>query len=271
MNSRYTFFTYLLFLFFFSCTKNEVPRPSNNLQKHKVAEAVLQGTAVKMMLYSEYDSLFVGYNPLYITLTDTATKTDITNASVKFLPVMDMITTKHSCPAEQPAYDNNLKSYSGAAAFIMATMGEMKWSIECTTVVNNIIYKNIFPVTVKSTGNNIKLVSSVLNQNQEPYYIVLVHPQKSEQKTGLNDLEVAVYKKNTMMDFSAADGMSLSFLPTMPSMGHSSPNNVNPMFTQNGHYKGKVNFTMTGDWRLDFTLSGNGNTFTDHAFLNILF
>jgi hypothetical protein len=40
----------------------------------------------------------------------------------------------------------------------------------------------------------------------------------------------------------------------MPTMNHGSPNNVNPVHKGNGHYKGKVNFTMTGLWRLHFTL-----------------
>ncbi len=40
----------------------------------------------------------------------------------------------------------------------------------------------------------------------------------------------------------------------MPSMGHGSPNNVNPVHRELGHYHGSVNFTMTGDWlvELDF-------------------
>ncbi|MDZ7648356.1 MAG: FixH family protein [Cytophagales bacterium] len=41
----------------------------------------------------------------------------------------------------------------------------------------------------------------------------------------------------------------------MPSMGHGSPNNVNPTHSSKGSYKGKVNFTMTGDWRLNLNIS----------------
>ena len=74
-----------------------------------------------------------------------------------------------------------------------------------------------------------------------------------------------------MMDYPAVDGMNIMFEPTMPSMGHGSPNNVNPVFTTKGHYKGKVNFTMTGDWRLDFTISGDGSTFANHAIIDVLF
>jgi hypothetical protein len=51
---------------------------------------------------------------------------------------------------------------------------------------------------------------------------------------------------------------SIVLTPEMPSMGHGSPNNVNPTFSSNGHYTGKVNYTMTGDWRLNLSLSQSG-------------
>ena len=161
--------------------------------------------------------------------------------------------------------------YKGASAFIMATEGMMGWTIEITTTINGTTYTNTIPVTVKATPPSIKLIASVKDQNNVFHYITLVHPQRPEQKVGINDLEVAVYKRTDIMNFPAVDGMKLSFIPTMPSMGHDSPNNVNPVGIGNGHYKGKVNFSMTGDWRLDFTLSGNGSTFSDHAILDVLF
>ena len=47
--------------------------------------------------------------------------------------------------------------------------------------------------------------------------------------------------------------------PTMPSMGHGSPNNENPSHLEKGHYMGKVNFSMSGDWKLDLSISGSEN------------
>lgn len=41
-------------------------------------------------------------------------------------------------------------------------------------------------------------------------------------------------------------------------MGHGSPNNVNPTNSGKGHYKGKVNFTMAGDWRINLDIYKNG-------------
>jgi hypothetical protein len=48
--------------------------------------------------------------------------------------------------------------------------------------------------------------------------------------------------------------MQFEVEPWMVSMDHGSPNNVAPVHMQNGHYKGTVNFTMTGDWRVRLTM-----------------
>ncbi|MDT4842046.1 hypothetical protein FQZ97_759270 [compost metagenome] len=75
-----------------------------------------------------------------------------------------------------------------------------------------------------------------------------------------------------MMNFPAQDNLTIEMTPEMPSMGHGSPNNISPVSTGNGHYKGKVNYTMTGDWRLHLKVSdANGTVLLQDAFIDILF
>jgi hypothetical protein len=57
----------------------------------------------------------------------------------------------------------------------------------------------------------------------------------------------------------------------MPSMGHGSPNNVNPVHTSNGHYLGKVNFTMSGFWRVHLTIKKNGVLLSNDQYFDITF
>lgn len=54
-----------------------------------------------------------------------------------------------------------------------------------------------------------------------------------------------------MMEFPADSSLTVTLTPEMPSMDHGSPNNVDPVHVGKGHYKGKVNFTMTGLWQLN--------------------
>ncbi|MCK4749963.1 MAG: FixH family protein, partial [Bacteroidales bacterium] len=57
----------------------------------------------------------------------------------------------------------------------------------------------------------------------------------------------------------------------MPSMDHGSPNNENPVHTENGHYVGKLNFTMTGWWRVHITLKKGDDVICDDKYMDITF
>jgi hypothetical protein len=74
-----------------------------------------------------------------------------------------------------------------------------------------------------------------------------------------------------MMNFPADDSYTMEITPEMPSMGHGSPNNVNPTNTGNGHYKGKVNFTMTGEWKVNVLVKKDGVTISKNAYFIITF
>ncbi len=54
-------------------------------------------------------------------------------------------------------------------------------------------------------------------------------------------------------------------------MGHGSPNNVNPVSTGKGHYKGKVNFTMTGEWKINVIVKKDGNIISKDLYFNTTF
>lgn len=74
-----------------------------------------------------------------------------------------------------------------------------------------------------------------------------------------------------MMSFPAITDYEVEINPEMPSMGHGSPNNVNPVHTAKGHYTGKVNFTMTGLWRVHIKLKKNGSVISESAYFDITF
>jgi len=77
--------------------------------------------------------------------------------------------------------------------------------------------------------------------------------------SGTNDL------KFTVRNATATDSLwTVAFVPTMPSMGHSSPNNVQPAYSD-GIYAGTVNFTMSGDWRIYFCLERKDGSFADSS------
>jgi hypothetical protein len=55
----------------------------------------------------------------------------------------------------------------------------------------------------------------------------------------------------------------------MPSMGHGSSGNINPIHTSLGHYLGKVNFSMVGAWQIKVTLKKNAKLIDDKIIFNV--
>jgi hypothetical protein len=99
-------------------------------------------------------------------------------------------------------------------------------------------------------------VKSFVNESGDKMFVSYNFP--NGKKVGVNDFNVHIYKMVSGMEFSSDDDYSVTLEPEMPSMGHGSPNNIDPTYSDHHScYQGKVNFTMTGEWRLNLTLTND--------------
>jgi hypothetical protein len=115
-----------------------------------------------------------------------------------------------------------------------------------------------------------RLYSFLSTDGTTKVFVALVEPPKW--KTGMNDFEIVIYQKASMMDFPPLENLLVEIEPEMPTMGHGSPNNVNPVHIANGHYFGQVNFTMTGYWKVNVTVKDSqGNIMNETGFFDITF
>ncbi|MBI2417218.1 MAG: FixH family protein [Ignavibacteriales bacterium] len=213
------------------------------------------------------DSLKMGYNKIYIQIFDSATGTAASKANITLSSLMNMATMYHASPVEQADSTTKDGYFVGAVVFIMATMEPTDtW----TLTVN---FKNssngkagivTIPVSIKSSTN---ITSFVASDSSKLFttYIPIAKPQ-----VGINDIEFTIHQKASMMSFPAVNDVSVEMTPDMPTMGHGSPNNVHPTLTANGHYKGKVNFTMTGQWRITLVIKKGLVTLGTTSFTIIL-
>jgi hypothetical protein len=248
------------FLILFSSCKKENTQPEVPvITKSKLGEAITSQN-LKAILWSD-DTLATGFRKLYISLTD-ASGNVLSNANISIATSMQMPTMMHSSPSEQPIYNSLTKLYEFASVFTMAS-GTDSWTLKAT--ING--EEKLFPIYVRTAKT--KVVGSYVGSDSKKYVVTLIPLKKWE--VGLNDVEILVNKMADMMNFPPENNLSIEMTPEMPSMGHGSPNNVNPTFTSNGHYKGKVNYTMTGDWRLHFKISKGGVELVNDAFIDILF
>ena len=217
----------------------------------------------------------MGFNKVYFKVTDKSTGLSVNQATLILHPLMDMVTFVHACPFENPG--NNLNSdgyFEGIVLFSM--IGTNTWSLTADISANGKSETVLFPIgKVISTlpARKIVVIDSLSTGpgtwTITKYPISLVIPKAW--KVGNNPFEVTVHKMASMMSFPCISDLTIEITPEMPSMGHGSPNNVNPVHTANGHYLGNVNFTMTGEWRINMVIKKGNRVLSNKAFFDITF
>jgi len=256
---------YVLSMSFFACEKEGDPDNGQNMVM--IATAMTENSTYSITLYAR-DTLFEGYNKLFLSVKEAGTMEDVTEATLSLHPLMDMIDMKHAAPVENPQEIANDEGYfEGAVVFIMPSTGMMGWTlgVEVNAAGNEDSGSLIIPVVTSPEEPRKFNVISPLDDTK--YFVSLVDP--ADPGIGMNDCEITVHYKENMMSFPPAEDLTIEIEPEMPSMDHGSPNNVNPVHTGSGHYSGKINFTMTGWWRIHFVIRKGGDVITDESYLDI--
>lgn len=267
MKRYISFISILLFIGFTlnisSCKKDELA-VDPTLGLSKITEGYVIGAATKVAIYSSQSTVSSGYMKFYLMLTDSATGKTIEDAHITLNPMMDMGTMKHSCPFENPVSEMAVNQlFPCAVDFIMSSMGG-SWTLGITVHQHNTGKEGTLnvPLTVNEPVKSKIKSFTALDNSSNKFFISLLEP--IHPKVGINDIELFIARKASMMSFPADSSLSVTLTPEMPTMGHGSPNNVNPVHVGGGHYKGKVNFTMTGLWRLNLDFM-NGAAIADSA------
>jgi hypothetical protein len=256
-----------------SCKKDSSDDPSTTTYL-KFGEATSVNSTFSVEMCS-CDSLFVGYNNLYFKVINKSSGQLVKQATITLHPIMDMVTFTHACPVENPPETANADGYfNGVVLFSMP--GTNSWSVSANITAGGIKDSVFIPLSQVSGTTPARKIVVIDSLETTPgtwkitkYPMSLVMP--ASWQVGLNKFEFTIHKMASMYSFPAVTDMTVEITPEMPSMGHGSPNNVNPVHVGNGHYSGTVNFTMTGDWRIHLKLTQNGRVITDKAYFDILF
>lgn len=267
---RRLFFSSLLLctLVLFSCSKDDnpvTPTPNTPNGVIKVGEQTSEGVRVELFALN---AIATGYNKFYVRLTDVATTTTISDAHVHLVPVMDMGTMKHSSPVEQPDEMAVGGLFPCAIVFTMPESDTQKWTVR-VDVHNHTTGKDLavtFPLAVHNGAY--ERTKTFVGSDGVSYVVTMMC--LCDATVGMNTAEFLVHRKQDMMAFPPVADLTLVMTPDMPSMGHGSPNNIDPVHKGNGHYEGKVNFTMTGEWRIQLELRQGSTVLGTTAFTTSL-
>ncbi|APD07770.1 hypothetical protein UJ101_02270 [Flavobacteriaceae bacterium UJ101] len=201
--------------------------------------------------------LIQGYNEIYIRVKDNRTSEYIDNATINWVPTMHMTMMEHqTAKSDVKRTINTTAVYNGYIMFQMAETTDPKqtWTLKVDYTIDGNNYSEEFDISVPASAR--KRVNVITGTNDKKYYVALVEP--SDPVVGENELTVAVFMPESTTSYPIVEDYTLLIDPRMPDPGmgnHGSPNNIDLTYNSTtGFYHGKVNFTMTGLWNLNFQL-----------------
>jgi copper chaperone NosL len=206
-----------------------------------LGEAEIDGYILQLI---SHGPLHAGYNDVMVHLNGPDGQ-PVTGARLAYQPRMTMLDgMHHASPVEQPEQVAP-GMYHGAVAFSMPGGPDLgSWSLATSfeDPATGTSGEATFDVDVAPS----KLHGSWMAPGDRKLFLALVAPIMPQ--VGRQPLELLAFEKAGMMEWPVLDDLTLEITPFMPTMGHGSPGNENPVPVGNGHYLGTVNFSMAGPW-----------------------
>ena len=200
--------------------------------------------------------LHAGYNHLMLGITNPDGET-VTQAQVTLNPLMHMPEMTHAAPVEQPDANAHMNMhFGGAVGFPMPSgpdLGTWELGVTFSDPADGVEGQVTFPIEV---APSILSGSFVAADDESKLFLMIVAPQ--EAGVGRQPIEILAVRKESAIEWPPVDDLTLDLMPEMPTMGHGSPNNENPVSVGKGHYRGQVNFTMAGPWTVTVKASRGG-------------
>ena len=213
-------------------------------------------------VYSKTGSLHRGYNDLYFVVTKKKTGNYVKNFYItNVTPLMNMVKMNmfHSTPVSSSVetFDQTrLAVKHGWVSFLMNTSEAGTWAFSYdisvlgskASVADKAITINALP-DGQDWLKNFKV-------GDDTFFLSLVNP--TDWKTGENVIQAYISKKSNPITTPyalASETFTVEIDPRMPDMGsHTSPDNKALTKQADGSYKGSINLTMTGLWRIHLTV-----------------
>lgn len=250
----------------YSCTKEktdyeaEKEREITEITDFKEVFTVQSG-AYSIRAEALNGTLFTGYNTIRLKVTDTESKQPITQAELSWIPKQKLADGQLTSGPHNLSFSfvqeegNDSGYYAGYLVFLRPSIPEQPWEIHMELKVNGKRILLSQQVEVQTQRNSNLGMVEFIGKDEKSYLIALVAPQKPE--VGENQLIAGIFQRVDALHYVSVEGYRLELDPRMPepSMGnHSSPNNQDLLPGDDGWYEGRVNYTMTGNWTLNFIL-----------------
>ncbi|PIA79211.1 hypothetical protein BFR04_06745 [Gaetbulibacter sp. 4G1] len=253
MKFRYILPILLITLFTISCSTDDNEAPIINEIEGLIKVQDITNTTHTIELFNTTGDFRTGYNNVSIRIKEKASSSYIKNASISWMPMMQMPSMQHSCPKSEITKSVGKETvYEGFVIYQMTNTDGSGWSLTVNYTIDGTDYTASSDIVVlQSEKQN---TTSFMGSDDSRYIIALIEP--NEPKIAINDLKVGLFKMKNMMTFPVVEDYTITLDPRMPGMGnHSSPNNTDLSYNAEDHmYHGDLSLTMTGYWVLNLKL-----------------
>ncbi len=246
------------------CSAEEALQVYKFLQTVKIVPGLTREIDGKynIFAYTRNGSFHNGYNEIFFVATKRSTGNYVKDFEVKNIsPLMHMVKMDkyHSTPTGPAAerFDNDILAVKRSwVSFLMNTSENGSWTLSYDALVlgkEEKIEKQ--DIVVDALPNGQAWLKS-FKVGDDAYFLSLVNP--NDWKTGTNTIKAYISKKSdpiTTPYALATETFTVEIDPRMPDMGnHTSPDNTPLVKQRDGSYLGTINLTMTGLWRIHFTV-----------------
>lgn len=252
---KYTFAILILSISFVSCSDDDENTPVEvNPVEGLTMIYEIPAADHTVQIYSEKQSLEVGYNEISFRIKDLASNEFVTNAAPTWMPMMHMETMSHSAPHTILSNAEESTVYKGYIVFQMASNGTEYWEVMLNYNLNGQTKEQPIRVSVAQPADGLNKTQIFMGSDNTRYILAYVNPK--DPKVAINDLQAVLYKMENMMTFPLVENYKITVDPRMPGMGnHGSPNNVDMTYNAaTKMYNGKLSLTMTGYWKINLKL-----------------
>jgi len=228
-----------------SCTSTTDPTPTDTAPNQQL---IVEGTTgdYSVKLYAD-KPLTTGYNELTAQVQKKGAA--FRNVSMIVRCEVDTYGLVFDAPFEQ-AIDVPDETGTLKCALIFHMSSDVGWTVVVSLHDNESSADVEIRLPVKvAEANNTQTVPSV---KMGDMVFVL---NKSTWSVGMNECDLLVYVQKSGEDFKPMPDAQLTVNPTMPSMGHGSNGNVDPVHVTGANYRTTVNLIMSGEWNIEFSFS----------------
>ena len=246
------------------CTAEDALHVYKFLQTVKVVPGLTKEVDGKynVFAYTRDGSFHNGYNEIFFVATKRLTGNYVKDLEVKnisplmHMVKMDMYHSTPTGPAAERFSEDVIAVKRSWVSFLMNTSEAGTWAFSYDIAV----------LGSKASVTDKAIVVNAIPDGQEwlknfkvgdnTYYLSLVNP--IDWKTGENVIQAYISKKSAPITTPyalASETFTVEIDPRMPDMGsHTSPGNKALTKQADGSYKGSINLTMTGLWRIHLTV-----------------